>query len=137
VPPADLRSGDEEAFQKSFIKNAPHWNLVYEGALVVLEEAGRKRLMVPDFVARSPRSSTEVLIEIVGFWRKDYLERKIGKVRLIMNRRLALIVNSTLSVSREELTAPNAEGVRILFYANRDELKQAAKTLAEELEGIP
>jgi hypothetical protein len=54
-----------------------------------------------------------------------------------MNRRLALIVNSTLSVSREELTAPNAEGVRILFYANRDELKQAAKTLAEELEGIP
>jgi hypothetical protein len=135
-PPDDFRSGDEEAFQKSFTKNAPHWNLVYEGALVVLEEAGRKRLMVPDFVARSPRSSTEVLIEIVGFWRKDYLERKIGKVRLIMNRRLALIVNSTLSVSREELTAPNAEGVRILFYANREELKQAAKTLAKELEGV-
>jgi hypothetical protein len=135
-PSAILRSDDEEAFQKYFTKNAPHWNLVYEGALVLLGGGARKLLMVPDFVARSSRSSTEVLIEIIGFWRRDYLEKKIEKIRLMRNRRLALIVNSKLSVSREELVAPNAGAVRVLFYSNREELKQAAVTLAEDLESF-
>jgi len=133
-PSTALRSGDEEAFQKYFTKNAPHWNLVYEGALVLLRGGARKLLMVPDFVARSSRSSTEVLIEIIGFWRRDYLEKKIEKIHLLGNRRLVLIVNSNLSVSREELVATNADAVRVLFYSNREELKEAAKSLAEDLE---
>lgn len=134
--PAPLRSGDEEAFQKYFTKNAPHWNLVYEGALVPLGSGARKLLMVPDFVARSSRSSTEVLVEIIGFWRRDYLEKKIEKVRLIGDRKLFLIVNSKLSVSREDLVAPSANNVRVFFYSNREELKQAAVTLAEDLESV-
>jgi len=90
--------------------------------------------MVPDFVARSSRSSTEVLIEIIGFWRRDYLEKKIEKIHLLGNRRLVLLVNSNLSVSWEELVATNADAVRVLFYSNREELKEAAKSLAEDLE---
>ncbi|MEX1274632.1 MAG: DUF790 family protein [Bacteroidota bacterium] len=133
-PFTPLRSGDEEAFQKYFTKNAPHWNLVYEGALVPLRSGARKLLMVPDFVARSPRSSIEVLVEIMGFWRRDYLEKKIEKIRLMGERQLVLIVNAKLSVSREELVAPNAGTVRVFFYSNREELKQAAVTLAEKLE---
>lgn len=134
-PFSPLRSSDEEAFQKYFTKNAPHWNLVYEGALVLLGDGARKLLMVPDFVARSPHSSTEVFFEIMGFWRRDYLEKKIEKIRLIGGRQLALIVNAKLSVSREELVAPNADSVRVFFYSNREELKQAAMALAEEVEG--
>lgn len=135
-PPTPFRSGDEEAFQKYFTKNAPHWSLVYEGALVLLGDSAGKLLMVPDFVARSPRSSTEVLVEIMGFWRRDYLEKKIEKIRLMGERQLVLIVNAKLSVSREELVAPNADAVRVFFYSNREELKRAAATLAEDLEEI-
>jgi len=133
-PSTALRSGDEEAFQKYFSKYAPGWQLLYEGALLPLGNGVRKLLMVPDFVARSPHSSTEVLIEIIGFWRRDYLEKKIEKIRLIRNARLALIVNAKLSVSREDLIAPQPDGLRVFFYSNREELKEAAKILADDLE---
>jgi hypothetical protein len=129
-----LRSGDEESFRKSFVKHAPDWDLTYEGALIPLEDAGKKVLMVPDFVARSARSTTEVLIEIVGFWREDYLERKIRKVRLMKHRRLILLVNAELSLTREEIAGEESLGISVYFYSGREELKEAARIIAGELE---
>jgi predicted nuclease of restriction endonuclease-like RecB superfamily len=92
--------------------------------------------MVPDFVARSSHSATEVLIEIVGFWKREYLEKKMEKIRLLGSRRLVLIVNSNLSVSREELLVLGDDRVRVFFYSNRTELKRVAETVAEELQRI-
>ena len=135
--PADImRSGDEEAFQKYFTKLSSLWRLDYEGALVALGEPGRQTVMVPDFVARCPLSPTEVFIEIVGFWKREYLVRKIEKVRLLGNRHLVLIVNAKLCVTREELVVPGTDLVHVFFYAGREELKFAAQRVVEELQRI-
>lgn len=135
-PSAAFRSGDEEAFLKYFTKYSRYWSLHYEGALVPLGDENHRLFMVPDFVARSSHSATEVLIEIVGFWKREYLEKKMEKIRLLGTRRLVLIVNSNLSVSREELLVLGDDHVRVFFYSNRTELKRVAETVAEELQRI-
>lgn len=130
------RSGDEEAFQKYVARLSPAWHLDYEGALLPLGAEGRRLLMVPDFVARSPATREEVLVEIVGFWKREYLEKKIEKIRLLGNRRVMLVVNSRLSVSREDLPGAGNDLVRVFFYEGREELKHVAGMIVEELHAI-
>ena len=135
-PSTGVRSGDEDAFQKYFSKLSVSWHLSYEGALVPLGEAGRRMLMVPDFVARCPSADVEVFIEIVGFWKREYLEKKIEKIRLLGNRHMILVVNAKLSVSREQLSVSGTDKIRVLFYSGREGLKRAAENIAEELHRI-
>ena len=92
--------------------------------------------MAPDFVARSSRSAIEVLIEIIGFWKKEYLEKKVEKIRLLGDRRLVLVVNSKLAVSRDELMVRGDKHVHVFFYDSRTELKQAAENTVKELQSI-
>ena len=132
-PRRTMRSGDEEAFLKYFRKLTTQWTLDYEGAFVLLGEPGRQVVMVPDFVARGPQSRMEVFIEIVGFWRPEYLEKKIEKVSLLGDRRLILIINSKLSLSRVDVLVPGTDRVRVLFYKGREELKHVAEQVIEEL----
>jgi len=135
-PTNSPRSGDEEAFQKYFAQRSQHWRLDYEGALVPLGEKGKRTLMVPDFVARCPLTPTEVFVEIVGFWKREYLEKKIEKVRLLGNRHMVLIVSKKLSVAREEFVAPDTDLVRVFFYSGREELKRVAEKVAKDLHRI-
>lgn len=129
------RSGDEEAFRKYFEKCDTGWTLEYEGALIPLVSAGRTGVMVPDFVLRSPDSSRAIFVEIVGFWRPEYLRKKIEKVRQIGREELVLIVNSKLSVSREDFGEGEAGNVRVFFYSGREELKQVARSVAALVSG--
>lgn len=85
--------------------------------------------MVPDFVLRSPDSSREILVEIVGFWRPEYLRKKIEKVRQIGQQELVLIVNSKLSVSWEDFGESENGNAHVCFYSGREELKQVAKSV--------
>jgi predicted nuclease of restriction endonuclease-like RecB superfamily len=135
-PMTTLRSGDEEAFQKYFAQCSQSWRLDYEGTLVSVGAKEKRMLMVPDFVARCHLTTTEVLIEIVGFWKREYLEKKIQKVRLLGDRHMVLIVNKKLSVAREEIVMPETDLVRVFFYSNREELKQVARAVAEILHRI-
>jgi len=130
-----VRSGDEEAFQKYFARIQTPWRLAYEGALILLDGHGRRVPMIPDFVARSADSPDEVFVEIVGFWRRDYLARKIDKVARFGDRRLLLIVNSKLALAREAIRSLETDRVKVFFYDGREELKLAAEAVAKELEG--
>lgn len=135
-PLTTLRSGDEEAFQRYFLQCSQLWRLDYEGALVVVGAEQKRTLMVPDFVARCPLTPTEVLVEIVGFWKREYLEKKIQKVRLLGDRHAVLIVNKKLSIAREEIIAQETDLVHVFFYSKREELKQVARLVAEILHRI-
>jgi len=130
------RSGDEEAFRKYVARLSPAWYLQYEGALVPLGTQGRRLLMVPDFVARCSATSEEVLIEIIGFWKQEYLEKKIEKIRLLGNRRVMLVVNARLAVSREDFVGTGNDLLRLFFYDGREDLKRVAGEIVEELHAL-
>ncbi|RPH38273.1 DUF790 family protein [bacterium] len=129
------RSGDEEAFRKYFDKLSTGWSLSYEGALVPIDEpeSSVHRFMVPDFVARHEASGKEVLIEIVGYWRPEYLQRKLNKITLVENRTIILLVNRRLLLGQQEAAALKEAGVQILYYERREQLKEAAREVGRML----
>jgi predicted nuclease of restriction endonuclease-like RecB superfamily len=82
IPPArELRRYDsrlEERFARQFARCAPDWDLVREPSPV---QAGRE-LIFPDFELRHRRApERRWLLEIVGFWTPDYLQRKLDSLR--------------------------------------------------------
>ncbi len=131
------RSGDEEAFRKHFEKLGTGWSLNYEGALVPIDDPRipAHRFMVPDFVARHEASDKEVLIEIVGYWRPEYLQRKLAKVTALRNRAIILLVNRKLLLGQREAAELKEAGVHVLYYEGREQLKDAAREIAQILQG--
>jgi hypothetical protein len=134
---AATRSGDEGAFRKYFARFVTDWSLNYEGVLVPIDdpETHAHRFIVPDFVARHEGSDREVLIEIVGYWRPDYLRRKLEKITLVKNRALILLVNRKLLLGQQEATALEEAGVHIFYYEGREQLKETVRKVAQLLQG--
>ncbi len=57
--------------------------------------------MIPDFTFRHPDGRT-ALLEIVGFWRPEYLRRKLEKLRQAQRSDLIVAVSRGLNVSEED-----------------------------------
>jgi uncharacterized protein len=90
--------------------------------------------LVPDFVARKEAGAKEVLIEVVGYWRPEYLQRKISKVILVGSRGIILLVNRKLLLGQPEAAALQEAGVRVLYYEGREQLKEAAREITDMLQ---
>lgn len=141
-PGDDFKSSDEAAFQRYFERLECGWELKYEATIIPLTrtDGTRAGFMIPDFVARNIQDGRSMLIEIVGFWKDEYLRRKVEKVRLLASAmgsagpRIILVVNEALRASRGALDLCSAqEGSDVLFYSGRNELKAAAAKVAHIL----
>ncbi len=62
----------EERFYRDFTRATSAWELVREPVAVALDG----RLVFPDFSARRRADGEERWIEIIGYWREDYLRSK-------------------------------------------------------------
>ena len=99
-------------------------------------------MFIPDFVARHPSGCTDVLVEIVGYWRGEYLRRKLSHIEMVRDQTIFLIVNAHLALERgnlEQLIAAFGNKsmkshVHCLLYANRRELKDVVRTVVGALE---
>ncbi|MDI6779023.1 MAG: DUF790 family protein [Bacteroidota bacterium] len=132
------KSGDEDAFQRYFERTESQWTISYEASLIpIIDDTGKSAgFMIPDFVVHNPDNNERAIIEIVGFWREDYLRKKIEKVKLLKNRKVFLIINSILKIGEVGASKlfdeiPNVE---IFYYSNRTELKAIAKEISGRLE---
>jgi hypothetical protein len=76
------------------------WSLVREGPPIDL---GGKAVIVPDFTLRGP-DGREAYLEIVGFWRKGYLESRLQLIRNFGPPNLILAISDRLRVSEEDLS---------------------------------
>lgn len=74
------------------------WQVSRAAQLVDL--AGRG-VLVPDLVFRHRDDGREALLEIVGFWRRGYLEKRLELLRAHGPRNLVLAVSRKLSAARE------------------------------------
>jgi len=84
----------EERFARKFKTHDSGWLLKREPEPIL---AGR-HVLIPDFSFE--RHGVKVYLEIVGFWTKEYIEKKISKLRSIMNTDMIIAVNENLACSK-------------------------------------
>jgi uncharacterized protein len=132
-----LRSGDESAFQKYFQKAAPGWTITYEGAVLPLRnDAGEHAgIFIPDFVLSDEKHSRKILVELVGYWREEYLKRKIETMKLLRGREVYFFINAQLQAggATEDLEKQVSPDVKLRYYSGRRDLKRAVQEMAGEI----
>ncbi len=111
----------EETFAARFTKAKTQWQLERESEVVNLKET----VMIPDFTFRHPDGRT-ALLEIMGYWRPEYLRRKLAKLRQAQRRDLIVAVSSNLNVSEDDFK--NVPG-GVFFFRNKVQPKDVIQLL--------
>lgn len=92
-------------------------------------DLGGKGVLIPDFVLKHKVDGRVALVEVLGFWKKEYLEARVELLRLYAPKNLVLAVPWRLRGAEEELTKVPAE---VMFF--KDVI--VAKELVERAERI-
>jgi predicted nuclease of restriction endonuclease-like RecB superfamily len=102
----------EERFVRDFRKAAPDWDVVREPEPVRAGEG----LVFPDFLLRHRGDPTRrFLVEIVGFWTREYLEKKFAALRKANVANLILCVDAERGCSEGDLPL----GARVVRFKRR------------------
>lgn len=124
-PGAMFDSIVEESFADAWSKLDSEWKLEREVELVPLPGS----VMIPDFRLAHP-DGRAYLLEIVGYWRPEYLRKKMWQVEHAHRDDLILAVSDKLNLENAGVELP-ASKVKIIRY--RDKL--SAKAVLEAIEG--
>jgi predicted nuclease of restriction endonuclease-like RecB superfamily len=90
----------EERFARQFRKAAPDWDVVREPEPVRAGDG----LIFPDFLLRHRQDpSRKFLVEIVGFWTREYLEKKLAGLRRANLDNLIVCVDADRGCSEGDL----------------------------------
>lgn len=113
-------SSVEEAFYNSFKKRATKWRIHRETEIIDLGDT----VLIPDF-AFTHADGRSALLEIVGFWTPDYLQKKLHKLARANRRDLIVAVNEKLNCSKEDFVGP------VVFYKTRVRAGDVLKILQQ------
>ena len=106
APPKEFDSILEEAFAARWEKLGTPWKLEREVDLVPVPGSA----IIPDFRVAHP-DGRSVLVEIVGFWRPEYLRKKFALLSRSGRRDIVLAVSERLNL--------DAAGVNLDEFADR------------------
>ena len=76
--------------------------------------------MIPDFAVTNKKDGRRVLIELVGFWTREYVRRKVEKVRAAQRKDLLLLVYEGVNLTPDKLEDVPGE---VLYFKNKPVLK--------------
>jgi predicted nuclease of restriction endonuclease-like RecB superfamily len=93
------------------------WELAREDELIVVGDT----VMIPDFSFTHRQDRRRALLEIVGFWHPNYLQRKLAKVRQARRRDLILLVYESVNVA--EGSFEEASAGEVLTFSRKPVLK--------------
>lgn len=103
-------------FQEKFGDERGQWRLTREDEVILLGDT----VMIPDFALTHKKDGRRALIELVGYWHPDYLERKVAKTRAANRSDLILLVYEGVNLAAEKLQdVPGG----VLYFANKPVLK--------------
>jgi predicted nuclease of restriction endonuclease-like RecB superfamily len=105
------------------------WRLERETEIIHLGQM----VLIPDFRFRHQADGRTALLEIVGYWRPDYLRRKFAKLAAAGRSDLVVALNAELHVGRPERERLDGLPGPVVFF------KQALdpRAVLEALEQIP
>lgn len=113
----------EKTFAERFHATESGWEIEREVAIINLKET----VFIPDFAFRHTDGRT-ALMEIVGYWRPEYLEKKIMKLRRSGREDMVIAVSANLNVSQDDFT--DVPG-RVFFFKNRINPKEVIARLEQ------
>lgn len=90
---------EERYFEDRFAEADTEWKLERQGSIV---ELGDNQVIIPDYRLTHP-DGRQVLLEVVGFWRLAYLERRIDLLAEVGEVPLVLVVSERLKTGRGKL----------------------------------
>ncbi len=119
----------ERTFAERFERMESQWRLERETEII---HAGQM-VMIPDFRFRHRADGRTALLEIVGYWRPEYLRRKFAKLATAGRNDLIVAINAELHVGGRERERLDTLPGPVVFF------KQALdpKAVLEALEQIP
>ncbi|HEX6778948.1 MAG TPA: DUF790 family protein [Ktedonobacterales bacterium] len=119
----------ERNFAERFERLECLWRLERETEII---HAGQM-VMIPDFRFRHREDGRTALLEIVGYWRPEYLRRKFAKLATAGRNDLIVAINAELHVGGRERERLDTLPGPVVFF------KQALdpKAVLEALEQIP
>ena len=109
--PGEFDSELERHFATQFDKIDTEWTLERETDIINLKDT----VMIPDFAFSHP-DGRRALMEIVGFWTPDYLQKKMWKLKRIAMPNMIIAVSDQLNCSIEDFRDIPGE---VLFFKTR------------------
>ena len=114
----------EERFARDFGRVAPDWDVVREPEPV---QAGAT-LIFPDFALRHRGDGRRWLVEIVGFWTRDYVERKLALLRVAGLSNLVLCIDESRNCADTALPSSS----RIILFRRRLDATAVLRLIEQE-----
>ncbi len=109
--PDEFDSELERHFATQFEKIDTEWTLERETDIIDLKDT----VMIPDFAFVHP-DGRRALMEIVGFWTPDYLQKKLWKLKRAAMPNMIIAVSDQLNCSTEDFRDIPGE---VLFFKTR------------------
>lgn len=109
--PGEFDSELEQRFATQFDKIKTEWTLERETDIINLKDT----VMIPDFAFSHP-DGRRALMEIVGFWTPDYLQKKLWKLKRAAMPNMIIAVSDQLNCSTEDFRDIPGE---VLFFKTR------------------
>ncbi len=113
----------EASFAKSWAKTKTEWRLEREVDLVPLPGS----VMIPDFRLVHP-DGRDFLLEIVGYWRPEYLKKKFYQVKNSDVTNLILAVSERLNLEKAGVSFTDLPN-RVIWFKNKLQPKAVLKAL--------
>ena len=113
----------EQSFAKSWAKAKTEWRLEREVDLVPLPGS----VMIPDFRLVHP-DGRDFLLEIVGYWRPEYLKKKFYQVRNSDANNLILAVSERLNLEKAGVSFTELPN-RLIWFRDKLQAKAVLKIL--------
>jgi hypothetical protein len=101
---------EEQSLLDRFAEIDTPWKLERRAEVIDL---GGRGVLVPEFVMTHTPSQRVALIDVMGFWRRDYLDARLALLREHGPRNLVLLVPARLRGDREALEDAVGE---VMFY---------------------
>jgi hypothetical protein len=109
-PKGQWISEEERVFERRFAERVDGWTIERRGMIHELE---RGEVLVSDYVLTHEDSGKEVFVEVVGFWRKSYLERRVAMLGALSDVPIVLVVSQRLRSDKGKL---EDAGPRVVFF---------------------
>lgn len=115
----------EQSFAEQWRLLETEWRLEREVHLLPIPGS----VMIPDFRLVHP-DGREVLLEIVGYWRREYLQKKFAQVRRVDRAELLLAVSERLNLEKAGVSLKDLP-TNIIWFKDKLSARAVLKALGE------